>query len=48
MSEKNDLMFIEHILDSINAIRDFSKNMNKDEFIKNRLKKVQLFGKLKL
>ena len=48
MSEKNDLMFIEHVLDSINAIRDFSKDMNKDEFIKNRLKKSAIVREIEI
>ena len=29
MTDKNDLTFIEHILDSINAIEKFSKNIEK-------------------
>lgn len=35
---KNDLVFIEHILDSIDTIEKFSKNINKVKFILDRLK----------
>jgi len=38
MSEKDDLIFIEHILESISAIKEFSKNLSKEELISNRLK----------
>ena len=38
MTEKYDLVFIEHILDSINAIEEFSRGVTKEEIIKNRLK----------
>jgi len=38
MTSKDDLVFIEHILDSINAIKEFSKNLSKEELISNRLK----------
>jgi len=41
MNEKNDLIFIEHILDSINAIEDFSNGIDKAELISNRLKQAQ-------
>ncbi|MEK6914796.1 MAG: DUF86 domain-containing protein [Nanoarchaeota archaeon] len=34
---KNDLVFINHILDSINAIREFSKNLDKQKLISDRL-----------
>jgi len=35
---KNDLAFVEHVLDSINAIEEFSKDIDKEELISNRLK----------
>ncbi len=35
MSDKDDLIFIEHILDNINKIKSFSKNMTKDELFKD-------------
>ena len=31
MSDKGDLVFLEHILDSIRAIEQFSKNITKEE-----------------
>ncbi len=38
MSKKGDSIFIEHMLESINAIEDFSKGLTKKEFISSRLK----------
>lgn len=38
MNEKEDLAFIQHILESIKAIEDFSKGISKEELISNRLK----------
>ena len=35
--EKNNSVFIKHILDSINAVENFSKNISKQEFGGNRL-----------
>lgn len=35
---KDDLIFIEHILDSVNAIEKFSKGINKDNLISDRLR----------
>lgn len=35
MSNKENLIFIEHILDNINKIESFSKNMTKDELFKD-------------
>ena len=34
MNEKNDLAFNKHILDSINAIEEFSNNLSKEELEK--------------
>jgi uncharacterized protein with HEPN domain len=36
---KDDLVFIEHILDSINAIKEFSKGITINELTSNRLKR---------
>jgi uncharacterized protein with HEPN domain len=36
--DKDNKIFIEHILDSINAIEEFTKNVNEDEFYANREK----------
>ncbi len=39
MIEKNDLVFIKHILDSINAIQTFSKNISKIKLVSDRLRR---------
>ena len=48
MNDKNDLAFIEHILDSINAIEKFSKNMNKKELVSNRLKQSAIVREIEI
>ena len=40
---KDPLVFISHVLDSIDAIEEFSKNLSKDELKKNRLKQSAIF-----
>jgi len=45
---KEDLAFIEHILDSINAIKDFSKNMSKEELSSNRLKQSAIVREIEI
>ena len=48
MKYKNDLMFIKHILDSINAIEEFSKKMSKKEFLSNRLKQSAIVREIEI
>jgi uncharacterized protein with HEPN domain len=48
MKNKNDLVFIEHILDSINAIEKFSKKMSKEELISNRLKQSAIVREIEI
>ncbi|MDP2925605.1 MAG: DUF86 domain-containing protein [Nanoarchaeota archaeon] len=48
MNEKNDLAFIEHILESINAIKEFSKNISKEELISNRLKQSAIVREIEI
>jgi uncharacterized protein with HEPN domain len=48
MNDKTDLAFIEHILDSINAIKKFSKNMNKNELVSNRLKQSAIVREIEI
>ena len=48
MTEKNDLAFIGHILDSINAIEEFSKGMNREELTSNRLKQSALVREIEI
>jgi uncharacterized protein with HEPN domain len=45
---KDDLAFIEHILDSINAIEEFSKNINKEKLISNRLKQSAIVREIEI
>jgi uncharacterized protein with HEPN domain len=45
---KEDLAFIEHILDSINAIEEFSKNMNKEELVLSRLKQSAIVREIEI
>ncbi|MCK5624321.1 DUF86 domain-containing protein [Candidatus Pacearchaeota archaeon] len=45
---KNNLAFIEHILESINAIMEFSKDINKKELISNRLKQSAIVREIEI
>ena len=48
MDMKDDLAFIKHILDSINAIEEFSKNMNKDKLMSDRLKRSAIVREIEI
>lgn len=48
MNEKDDLAFIKHILESINAIENFSKNLSKEELISNRLKQSAIVREIEI
>ena len=48
MNEKNDWVFLKHILESINAIEDFSKGMNKPELISNRFKQSAIVREIEI
>ena len=48
MSKKGDLIFIEHILESINAIEDFSKGLTKEKLISSRLKQSALVREIEI
>lgn len=48
MRNKNDLVFIKHILDSINAIREFSENISKEELISNRLRQSAIIREIEI
>ncbi|MEK6812774.1 MAG: HepT-like ribonuclease domain-containing protein [Nanoarchaeota archaeon] len=48
MREKDDDVFIEHIMESIAAIKDFSKNMSKEELMKNRLKRSAIVREIEI
>jgi len=43
-----DLAFVEHILDSINAIEDFSKGMTKENMVSNRLKRSAIVREIEI
>ena len=48
MKRKGDLVFIEHILESINAIKDFSRKIHKEELISNRLKQSAIVREIEV
>ena len=48
MKEKEDQIFIEHILDSINAIEKFSKGITEKELASNRLKKSAIVREIEI
>ena len=48
MNNKDDLVFIKHILDSIDAIKEFSKNISKEELISNRLKQSAIVREIEI
>ena len=48
MRAKSDIVFIEHILDSINAIESFSKNMTERELTSNRLKQSAIVREIEI
>lgn len=45
---KDDWSFIEHVLDSINAIEKFSKHMKKEELLSNRLKQSAIVREIEI
>jgi len=45
---KEDIVFIEHILDSINAIEKFSKNINREKLLRNRLKQSAIVREIEI
>jgi len=45
---KDDLAFIKHILDSINAIEVFSKNLTKEKLMVNRLKQSAIVREIEV
>ena len=48
MNPKNDLAFLEHILDSIHAIHEFSQDMSHDELTSNRLKQSAIVREIEI
>jgi len=45
---KDDLIFLEHILESIYNIESFSKRLSKEFFLKNRLKQSAIIRELEI
>jgi len=45
---KEDLVFVEHILDSINAVESFSKDLKKEELSSNRLKQSAIVREIEI
>ena len=45
---KEDLAFVEHILDSINAIEIFSKNLKKEKLMADRLKQSAIIREIEV
>jgi len=48
MSERDDFVFIGHILESIKAIEEFSKNLNEKELHLNRLKQSAIVREIEI
>ncbi len=45
---KNDLAFIDHILDSVNAIEEFSKKLHRDSLISNRMARSAIVREIEI
>lgn len=48
MTEKEDVVFIRHILESIEAIEEFSKDLSLEGLYKNRLKKSAIIREIEI
>ena len=48
MTEKNDLAYIRHILDSIGAIAGFSKGIDRGELVSNRMKQSAIVREIEI
>ncbi len=48
MTKKNPEIFIEHILESIDKIKSFSKNISKEELFKNELNKYAIIRAIEI
>jgi len=46
--KKKDYLFLEHILDSINAIESFSLNLTREELTSNRLKQSAIVREIEI
>ena len=48
MTFKDDSVFLEHILESINAIEEFSRGISQQELISNRLKRSAIVREIEI
>ena len=48
MSEKADLAYLRHLLDSLEAVEEFSKNLKKEELFSNRLKQSAIIREMEV
>ena len=48
MNKKDDLVFIKHILESIDAIEEFSQGLNKEELASSRLKQSAIVREIEV
>lgn len=48
MSERDDLVFIKHILESIEAIEEFSAGISKEEIASNRMRQSAIVRELEV
>lgn len=48
MNKKDDLVFIKHILESIEAIGEFSKGLNREGLVSSRLKQSAIIREIEI
>ena len=48
MSERGDSVFVMHILDSINAVEDFSKNLSREDLELDRLRQSAIVREIEV
>ncbi|MFH0701182.1 MAG: DUF86 domain-containing protein [Candidatus Woesearchaeota archaeon] len=48
MNGKDDSVYVNHILDSIGAIEEFSRNLTKEELASNRLKRSAIIREIEV
>lgn len=48
MTEKSDSIYLKHLLESINAIEEFSKDLTEKELVHNRLKQSAIIREIEI
>jgi uncharacterized protein with HEPN domain len=48
MTQKDDFVFIEHIIESIEAVEEFSKKLTKDDLVKDRLRQSAIIREIEV